>query len=171
MSETTKTPTQQKKKLNRLSRLCFFGEFVSVFAPFITIGLVNYEKYFVEYDGTKISIGFVLAMAVMGIAVFLLSKKQFENSFITIIVGWAMVTGILFLIKELLEDLCYIMLFGLIGLGGAWGLDVGKNNLNKKAAELQEGIDQAKREMVSAAYKDEVTTKNNAKKVKIKVKN
>ena len=170
MSETTKTPTQQKKTLNRFARLCFFGEFASVFAPFITIGLINYEKYFVEYDGTKISIGFVLAMVVMGIAVFLLSKKQFENSFITIIVGWAMVTGILFLIKELLQDLCYIMLFGLIGLGGAWGLDVGKNSLNKKADEIQEGIDQAKKEMVAAAYKDEVA-KNNAKKVKVKVKN
>lgn len=164
-----KTPTQKKKTLKAWSRTCFAGEFLSVVAPFVAIGIVNYDKYFIQYDGTKISIGFALAMCVMGVATWLVSKKKFTNSFITLIIGWAMITGILFLIKELLQDLCYIMLFGLIGILGAYGLDLTKEKLDKDADDIQKGIDIAEQEMTRDAYKEEIKEKEE-KKVKVKVK-
>ena len=167
--KTTKTPTQLKKKYKRVSLLCFGSEFVSVFAPFFAIGIINYEKYFIKYDGVKISIGFVLAMVVMGIATYLTSKKNFQNSFVTLLIGWAVATGICFLIRELLNDLCYIMLFGWFGIAGAYGLDIGKQQANKKADKIQKGIDAAEEELIKDAYIEEQNAKGE-KKVKIKVK-
>ena len=92
-----KTPTQLKRKYKNISRLCFGGEFVSVLAPFVTIGIVKYEDYFIQYNGTKMSIAAILAAALMGLATWLVAKKKFENSFITLIIGWATVTFIFFM--------------------------------------------------------------------------
>lgn len=166
-----KTPKQLKRKYKRLSNLCFASEFISVFAPYIAIGIVNYDKYFIQYNGTKISVGFVLAMIVMGVATFLVSKKKFSGSFITLIIGWAMVTGILFLIKELLSDICYIMLFGGIGILGAYGLDIGSKKLGKKAIKIQKGIDSAEEQIIKDAQLDEEIQRNNSRRIKVKVKN
>ena len=73
-----KTVKSQKNKYAIIEYSCFVGEFVSVASPFVAIGIANYDKYFVQYDGTKMSIAFFMAMAVMGMAIFLISKKKHE---------------------------------------------------------------------------------------------
>lgn len=161
-----RTPTKQKKHYKRISRVCFASEFLSVVTPFVAMGIANYNEWFIEYDGTKMSLAFFLSMAVMGLAVYLVSKKKFENSFVTLIIGWAVVTGILFLLGKIINDLAYIMLFGLFGILGAYGLDIGSKQADKKAKEIQSGIDKAKQDMTAEAYKAELSEK----KVKVKVK-
>ncbi len=161
-----RTPTKQKKHYKRISRICFASEFLSVITPFVAMGIANYNEWFIEYDGTKMSLAFFLSMAVMGLAVYLVSKKKFENSFVTLIIGWAVVTGILFLLGKIINDLAYIMLFGLFGILGAYGLDIGSKQADKKAKEIQSGIDKAKQDMTAEAYKEELAEK----KVKVKVK-
>lgn len=170
MAKKEKTPTQLKKSYKRISRACFLGQFASVASPFITIGIVNYEKYFVEYNGTKMSIAAVLAACIMGLAVWLTSKKKFTNNYVTLIVGWASVTGIFFLLGQVINDIAYIMLFGLIGLIGAQGLDIVSAKADAKAEEIQKGIDAAKEQMTKEAYIAEEQAKLNDKKIKIKVK-
>lgn len=171
MSKQTKTPTEKKKSLKTSSRICFFSEFISVFAPFITIGLVNYEKYFVEYNGTKISIGFVLAMIVMGVATWLVSKEVIKQPFIVLLIAWAVVTGILFLVKELLSDLCYIMLFGWLGIAGAYGLNIGKKHFDAQIDEIDAGIKAANQEIIKDAYKEELKEQEQEKKtVKVRIR-
>lgn len=161
-----KTPTQKKKQYKAIQYTCFGCEFLSVIMPFIIIGAVNFNEYFVEYDGVKMSLAAALAFALMGIAVWLVSKEKFGNSFITLMVGWAAVTGIFFLLGDIINDIAYIMLFGFIGIAGAYGLDIGSKQAKKKADEIQKGIDLAKEQMTSEAYKEEVNTQ----KVKVKVK-
>ena len=163
MANNKKVPTKQKNSLKRWGRVCFLGEFVSVISPYIGIGIANYEKYFIQYNGTKVSIGFALAMGIMGIAIYLISKKQLAYSFITLFVGWGAVTGILFLVKELLNDICYIMLFGWIGIAVALGLDITKDKLNVKANKIQTAIDKAKELETMKAYEEEVASKENKK--------
>lgn len=165
-----KTPTQLKRSYKAWSRVCFGSEFISVFTPYFVIGIANYEKYFIQYNGTKISIGFALAMVVMGIATYLTAKKSFTNSFITLMVGWAAVTGISFLVKELLTDICYIMLFGWFGIAGAYGLDIGKQKLEQKAEMIQKGIDSAEEQITREAYLEEQAKKNEGRKIKVKIK-
>lgn len=158
-----KTPTEKYRTYKKVQYFCFGGEFLSVLAPFITIGIVNYEEYFVEFNGTRMSIACALACSIMGIAVWLVSKKKFNNSFITLIVGWLAVTVIFFLLGKIINDIAWIMLFGLIGILGAYGLDIASAQASKKADKIKEGIELAEKEDVRDAYKEE-------KKVKVKVK-
>lgn len=160
------TPTQKKKKYKKIQYACFGGEFLSVITPFVAIGIVNFDKYFIQYDGTKMSIAAILAASVMGLAVWLVSSKKLENSYITLLIGWATMTAIFFLLGEIINDISYIMLFGLIGLLGAFGLDIGSASAKKKAEKIDEAIEEAKKEKLVEDYKEEVAQK----KVKVKVK-
>lgn len=162
------TPTQRKNKYKRLSGLCLVGEFLSVMAPFITIGIVNFEKYFIEYNGTKMSIAAILGAAIMGLAIWLVASKKFENSFITLIIGWATVDGIFFLLGEIISDISVIMLFGLIGIIGAFGLDIAKAKLSDAADKIQLAIETAEKENLVEEYKQEIVEKEKTVKVKVK---
>ncbi len=168
MAKKEKTPTQLKRKYKALHYTCFGGEFLSVFAPFVSIGIINYEKYFIEFDGTRMSIAGFLAVSLMGLATWLVAKKKFTNSYITLIVGWATITVIFFLLGEIINDIAYIMLFGLIGFLGAFGLDIASAQFDKKANEIQSGIDEARKQMTTEAYREELSQKEQKKKIKIK---
>lgn len=175
MSKKTKnrTPTQQKKHYKRVARITFASEFLSIFAPFITIGIVNWDKYFVKYDGIKMSTACCIAFAMMGLATWLVAKKKFQATYISIIVSWATFTLIFFLLGDLINDLAVIMFFGWFGLVGAEIFnEISKAN-EKKANEIQKGIDRAKEELTAAAYKEELADKEEkteSKKIKIKIK-
>lgn len=147
------TPTEKKKQYKALANTCFAGEFVSIFTPFFVIGIVNYEKYFIEYNGTKMSISAILAAILMGLAIWLISKKKLTANYATIIIGWAFMTLIFFLLGEIITDIAYIMLFGLIGILGAQGLDIASAKLNEQAEKIQKGIEKAEEELTAEAYK------------------
>lgn len=163
------TPKQIKKKYKRIGRICFVGEFLAIAAPFIGVGLANYREYFVEYDGTKMSLACALAFITMGVAIWLVSKRKFENSFVALIIGWVVVDGILFLLGKVINDLAFIMLYGLIGLLGAYGLDIASKAANKKADKYSEAMELAEKEMIAEAHKAEVVSEK-ARKYKVKVK-
>lgn len=161
------TPSQRYKKLKTTQYICFGGEFVSVLTPFIVVGIVNYNEYFVEYNGTRVSIACALAFALMGIAVYLVSKKKFDNSFITLIVGWLAITIIFFLLGKIITDISWIMLYGLIGILGAYGLDIASAKAEDKAKKIKDGMELANQEEIKEEYREE---KESKKTVKVKVK-
>ena len=164
------TQTQQLKKCKRISRGFFAGELGSVATPFITIGIINHEKYFVEQDGVKMSIGAALAAAVMGFAIWLVSKKKISHSYAVLMVGWAALTAIFFLIGKAINDIAYIMLFGFIGICGAFGLDLASAKYERKAEEIQRGIQAGKEERIKNAYLKETEESEKKKTIRIKVR-
>ena len=164
-----KTPTQKKKTYKRISRACFVGQFLSVAAPFVTIGIVNYDKYFVEYNGTKMSIAAIMSAAVMGLAIWLVAKKKFTNSYVTLLIGWVVIDANFFLLGQIINDIAYIMLFGFIGLLGAFGLDIASAKLDEAANKIQKGIDSAEEQLTREAYIEE-KQESEKKKIKVKVK-
>lgn len=157
-----KSPNQLKKKYRAIQYGCFAGEFASVAAPFIAIGAVNYNKYFIEYDGAKTSISFIMAMAVMGFAIWGISKKKLQNSFVSMIIIWATMAFIFTMLGQLITDLAYIMWFGLIGIAGAYGLDIASNAAKKKKDKIIEAQEEADKQDMVEAVKEE-------KKIKVKV--
>lgn len=157
-----KTTKQLKSKYRAIQWTTFVGEFLSVAAPFIAIGIVNYDKYFVQYDGVKMSISFIMAMAVMGVAIFCITKKKLENSFITLLIGWIVMAFIFTMLGEMITDLATIMWFGLIGLGGAFGLDEVSKHFKKKKEFISDAEQTANKEELVERVKEE-------KKVKVKV--
>ena len=160
--EQKKSPSKLKRKYRAIQYSCFLGEFLSVAAPFVAIAIVNYEKYFVEYSGIKMSISFFMAMAVMGFAIFGISKKKMNNSFITLIIIWATIAFIFTMLGQIITDLSTIMWFGLIGIAGAAGLDLASNKAKDKKEKITKAQEQADNDDMVEAVKEE-------KKIKVKV--
>lgn len=130
--------TKTKEKRYRVLQYTFFGgEFLSILAPFVTMGIINFDEWFMTEEGWKVGLGGTLALALLGMAVFLFTKKKEDNTitngYITLILGWFAVTFIFMLLSSLMEQISTIMFFGGLGLLGAFGLDLGSKDMKKKA--------------------------------------
>ena len=166
MSKKPLTTKQKQTKYRTLQYTCFGAEFLSVITPFIVLGAVNYKDWFVSEEGWKVGLGGSLALALMGIAIFLTTKKKEEGSkitdgWITLIVGWFMVAFIFVLLANIMDQIATIMFFGGIGLCGAFGLDMASNQFKKtadmyKSARKEVNADNIKEEIKEELNKDKV---------------
>lgn len=161
-----KTPTQKRRQYKAISYTCFGCEFLSIFAPFVTIGIVKYDDYFVQYNGTKMSIAAILAAALMGIATWLVAKKKFNTSFISLIIGWFALDFIAFLLGKIINDIAWIMLYGGLGIIGAYGLNIASEKADEKAEEITKAIKKAQEDINVEEYKEELKDKEENKKVR-----
>ena len=106
-----KLTVRQKQKAYRTAQYgCVVGEFLSVFTPFIIMGAVNADTWFKSEGGWKIGLGGALALALVGIAVFLVTKKKEGESditrgWITLIVGWFAVAFIFVLLTNIIDQI------------------------------------------------------------------
>lgn len=171
MAEKKLSLPEKKKRLTRIKNTLFFSEFLSVITPFVIIGAVNYNDYFVEYDGTRMSIACMLAIALMGISVWLVSKKKFTNSFITLIVGWYAVAFIFFLMGKIVNDIAVIMFIGGSGILGAYGLDIANKKVSVKLEDVKKDMKAAQSSLNQEEYKEELKQQEQEKKtIKVRIK-
>ena len=142
------TVVQQKNRYRALQYTTFVSEFVSVLTPFIVMGAINADTWFQSEEGWKVGLGGALALALMGIAVALVTKnkdnKQKTSGYVTLIAGWFAVAFVFLLLSSILEQITTIMLFGGFGLLGAFGLDIVSKNFKKKADLYKSAIEKAK---------------------------
>ena len=173
MAEKKKMTVAQKQKTYRtLQYTCVGGEFISALTPFIVIGAVHFDEWFKSEDGWKIGLGGALALALMGIAVFLVTaKKEKEskvtNGWITLLVGWFAVAFIFVLLANIMDQIAVIMFWGGLGLAGAFGLDMTSKAMKKKADLYKEVIGDVGKDKLKA----EVEKEYQEEKVKVKVVN
>ena len=165
MAKKQLTATQKKNKYRALQYLTFGSEFLSIVIPFVAMGIVNHEEWFYNEDGWKIGLGGSLALALMGIAVFLVTKKKEENSkltngYISLIVGWFAVAFIFMLLADIMSQMSMIMLFGGIGLCGAFGLDLLSKDFKQKADAYKEVIKKAKQNVVQLEVEQDLKNKD-----------
>lgn len=166
------TTRQKQKKYRALQYTCVGGEFISVLTPFIILGAVNADEWFKSSDGWKVGLGGALALALMGIAVFLVTYKKEKdnkvtNGWITLIVGWFAVTFVFILLANIMDQIATIMLFGGIGLCGAFGLDLVSKSFKTKADLYKEAIGEVTKDKLKEQIAQEVEEEK--RKVKIKV--
>jgi len=165
MEKKPLTATQKKNKYRALQYVTFGSEFLSIITPFIAMGIVNHEEWFYQEDGWKIGLGGSLALALMGIAVFLVSKKKEENNkvtngYISLIVGWFAVAFIFMLLADIMSQMSMIMLFGGIGLCGAFGLDIASKDFKAKADAYKEVIKKAKQNVIQQEVEKDLQNKD-----------
>lgn len=165
MEKKPLTATQKKNKYRALQYLTFGSEFLSIVIPFVTMGIVNHEEWFYQEDGWKIGLGGSLALALMGIAVFLVTKKKEENSklangYISLIVGWFAVAFIFMLLADIMSQMSMIMFFGGIGLCGAFGLDLLSKDFKAKADAYKEVIKKAKQNVIQQEVEKDLQNKD-----------
>lgn len=161
MAKKKLTATQKKNKYRALQYTTYVGEFVSIFTPFIIMGIVNKDEWFATADQSlKVGLGGTLALAILGIAVFLVTKKKenkdLTNGYIALIIGWFAVAFIFVLLASILEQIATIMLFGGIGLVGAFGLDMFSKDFKNKADLYKETILKGKQNVIREEYEEEI---------------
>ena len=94
--------TQKRNRYKVISKASFVGEFVSVGTPYIVMGAINYDEWFRGTEGWKVGVGGAIALALMGLAVFIITKKKEDNDsktggYITLLLGW-LATAFVFLL-------------------------------------------------------------------------
>ena len=110
-------------------------KWISILSPYFIIGAVNFEDYFTEYNGVKMSIGCVLALVVAGIAIMNETK---ENKKVNGLVVWGVVFALVLLMQSILNDLLLIVGFGLLGQLVGAGFEIGTEKEMMKAKVYQE---------------------------------
>ena len=159
------TPTQKLKAFTVAKWTCFGGEFVSAIMPYIIIGLVNYNEYFVEYNGVKMSIAAVMTFALMGFILFILTSKKIKDFYVPMVVIMATLTFIFFMLGQIITEVAYIMLAGTFGVCGSFGLEIASRQFDKKAKLIKESIEEAQKELTKQAYIDEQVEKGKVEEV------
>lgn len=156
---TKKTAKQMQTKYRALQYSTFVGEFVAIITPFIIMGAVNADEWFKSDEGWKVGLGGALALALMGVAVFLVTRQKEDakitNGFITLIVGWFLVAFIFLMLASIMEQITTIMFFGGLGLLAAFGLDIASKSFKEKALLYKTTIQKAKeKKLEEEVYSD-----------------
>ena len=125
------SPAETYNKLRKAGYTCLTMKWVSILSPYLIIGIVNFDEYFQEANGIKMSLGCILALIVAGISV---ANETKENKKINGLVGWAIAWALAILFQSLLNDLVLILGFGLLGQLVGAGFELGANANLEKAA-------------------------------------
>jgi len=166
------TTKQKQTKHRALQYAAIGGMFVSVLTPFIILGAINFQDWFQTEGGWKIGLGGTLGLAVVGIAIFLVTQKKEKEinvtaGWITFLVCWFAVAFIAKLVASIWDQIFEIMMWTGLGLAGAFGLDMVSKDQKRKADTIKEIRNEVKsdtfREQIKQEFEEET------KKVKIKV--
>lgn len=130
------TSIEKYKRLKRQGNTCVAMKWTAILSPYLTIGIINFDQYFVEANGVKMSMGCILALIVAGVAI---SNETKENKKVNGLVGWAIAFALIYLFQSILQDLLLIVGCGFVGQLVGAGFEIGgdiqleKANLYKKA--------------------------------------
>ena len=167
--EKTTNVKKEEAKYRFLQGTFFISKFASLFAPFVALGIANFDEWFVNEQGWKVGIGGFLSMAVLGVVVFIIGKREEEKSkvtdgYVALIVGWIVATAIIGCFQYILEQLFMIMCIGFAGIMGSFGFNVASNRM-KKEAEWNKNIRETAKKNI-AIRREEARQEDETKKGK-----
>ena len=168
------TIKQQAKKKKNISRLLFAGEFVAIPTPFIIMGGVNFNEWFINNpEGWRIGLGGGIGIALMSFVALMVAlkkeNKDLTGGYLAIIFGYYMLGFIAMLLAEILTQIYQIIFITGTGLIGAMGLDIASKKQKAEADILSQGIYNAKLGIYTEQARKEMTDKN-VEKVKVRIK-
>lgn len=165
------TSEQLKRKYKIWQYGSFTMEFVSVFMPYLIMGIMNFDEWFTEESGWKVGLGGALGMALAGMAILLVNKKHEADTkreagekpstavvtyeWITLILGWFLVMFIFLLLESILSQIVTIMFWGGVGLLSALGFDITSTEMKKKANEIKDATEEVRKEQLKEQIRKE----------------
>lgn len=159
------TATQTKNKYRALQYTFTGCQFLSIIAPYVVIGAVNFDEYFVyNTEGWKVGTGGTIALALMGFAVFAIGKKKDEsnkytNGYLTLGLLWLAIGFLFFMLSSILGDMAMIMVCGSAGIFGALGLNLASENMKNKADLYKKAIEEANKDGIKNKVAEEAKKK------------
>ena len=163
-----KTPSEKKKVLRGWQYGTWWGQFVVLASPYVGLAIANGDKYFVQYDGTKISIAFFLGLAILGFTIWSVTYEKFKDSYLPHIIKFGVYTAIIWCVKQIIDDVAYIMIFGFIAFVVAGGIEEVHKKLKQKADHIDGNIKTAEDNLEIEQAQQEIEEKRTKVKVKIK---
>lgn len=151
----TLTELQKKNKYNRISKMTYLLQYLSMAAPYIAIGIINYDEYFVDYNGVKVSISFIMAMVVMGLTIYGTTNDKFKDTTWSLMIKFLVLSFICFMLGSLISDLAMILLCGAIGLAGTGTLNKVSKTYKAKADLIKEVQKEVEKEKIKEKIKEE----------------
>ena len=164
------TIKQKKNKYRKAQILCNIGEYTVLPIPFSVMAIVNREEWFPNPEmGWKIGIGGTLALILLTMATFLVTKQQEKDSkltdgYVSLMLGWLMGCMIFTLIADIANQIANIMWVGFSGIATAFGLDIARKSFKKKADKLKTDIEAAESELNKQQAMEEIKT------IKVRIK-
>lgn len=162
MEKKPLTTKQTQMKYRALQYTAVGGMFASIITPFVILGIIHADEWFVQNDGGwKIGLGATLGLAVVGIAIFLVTKKKEQeskvtNGWITLIVMWFAIAFMTKLFANIYEEIFGIMMWTGLGLCSAFGLDIIARKNKETADAYKEARAELKQETIKEKAKREV---------------
>jgi hypothetical protein len=155
------TIKQQAKKEKRISRLLFASEFVAIPTPFIIMGGVNFNEWFINNpEGWRIGLGGGIGIALMSFVALMVAlkkeNKDLTGGYLAIIFGYYMLGFIAMLLAEILTQIYQIIFITGTGLISAMGLDIASKKEKAKADKHFKAIDNAQLELDTQQAKEEI---------------
>lgn len=157
--------TQTKNKYRALQYTFTGCQFLSIIAPYVVIGAVNFNEYFVyNTEGWKVGTGGTIALALMGFACFAVGKKKDEsnkytNGYLTLGLLWLAIGFLFFMLSSILGDMAMIMVCGSAGIFGALGLNLASENMKAKADLYKKAIEEANKDGIKNKVAEEAKKK------------
>ena len=147
------TATQKRNKYRAVSKASFAGEFGAVATPYVIMGAINFDEWFRGTEGWKVGVGGATALALMGLIIFIITKKKEDNDsktggYVVLLIGWLMAAFILKLLANIIFDIATVMFIGAIGIAGALGLEIVHKTYEEKANLYTQALKEYKLEEV-----------------------
>lgn len=162
MKEKKQLTLKQKKNRERAAQYSLFAsQFAILPVPFAAMAIANQEEWFIQNpDGWKIGLGGGIAVALMAIMTFLVSKKK-ENAeltggYITLLIGWYAFAFVAMLLSQIMYEIYKVMMISGTGMLAAFGLDQGSKYFKKKADKHKAAIEEAEKELDKEQAKEEM---------------
>ena len=172
--------SQKVRRYRIIQKAAYYSEFAAIAAPYIIMGVVNFDEWFRSTEGWKVGLGGSLALSLMYICIFAITKKKEDKKsttggYVTLLMVWLAVAFIFMLLANLMHDIASIMFFGSMGIAAALGLEVVSKKNKEKADAYQEAIKKVRGEIIEDEVRtqtlNEVLEEEEKRKVKIKIKN
>ena len=156
-----KKPLTVKQKQQRhyiYSKLLFASKPVVTALPLaITLGVKSNEWFAQDW---KIATGGTIAIIIMGIASLLVGKKtedekNITNTWITLVLGWYVVAFIFMLLRDIADQIYWIMLVGGTGMLAAAGIDYAEQQQISSYKKYKEASEEAEKDIIKEEVKEE----------------
>lgn len=153
---------KQKKNRERAAQYGLFaGQFAILPVPFAAMAVANADEWFVNNpNGWKIGLGGGIAIALMAIMTFLVSKRkenaELTSGYVSLLIGWYAFAFVAMLMSEIMYEIYKVMMIGGTGMLAAFGLDQGSKYFKKKADKHKAAIEEAEKDLDKEQAKEEM---------------
>ncbi len=154
MAEYKTSDEYKYKKYRNTSYGFFAGSWLSALLPEGILLGINWNDWIVtQEDNVKVSVALVLTVLISIFLIYKKAKDQIKFSYLGIVIGFWVVTGLCYLFSALFTQIVIIMVCASIGLTASLALEIPAEYYKEKKEEYREVEGRAENQLIKAIKK------------------